>query len=164
MKEVAKKLSMKKTFFVTQLESFFNTITQEYQEKFNSLEVENRLLIQKTQTQQKDIDSLIEIRNNLSIELEATQVSIKKLEDELKYTKSITVDEHNLELIRENNLLKSKLEISDNQNSDDEVELLKQKIINLQSFIQKGAGAYNQSIMNRKNEEIVKEISDSLKK
>lgn len=164
MKEIAKKLSMKKTFFVTQLESFFSSITQEYQEKFHDLEVSNTLLSEKAEKHEKDIDSLVEIRNNLSIELEANKATIKKLEDELIYTKSVTVDEHNLELIRENNLLKSKLETQKNRNSDDETSLLQQKIVNLQSFIQKGAGAYNQSIMNRKNEDIVKEISDSLKK
>lgn len=78
MKDIAKKLSMKKTFFVTQLESFFSSITQEYQEKFHDLEVKNKLSHDKIQKQQRDIDSLVEIRNNLSIELEAFQVSIKK--------------------------------------------------------------------------------------
>ncbi|HIP02056.1 MAG TPA: hypothetical protein EYG75_00905, partial [Campylobacterales bacterium] len=60
LKEISKKLTMKKTFFVTQLESFFNTISQEYQEIISAKEVENSLLTEKLNKHELDIKNLVE--------------------------------------------------------------------------------------------------------
>jgi uncharacterized protein YlxW (UPF0749 family) len=156
MNNITKKLSMKKTFFVTQLENFFTTISSEYQELFNALEIDNQLLIEKNQKQKRDIDNLVKIKDELSQKLQEAKSQIEELENELKHIKSVKSDEQNIELIRENAILKK-------QNSSQEVKELKQKISNLQNFIQKGGSAYNQSISNQNSENIVKEISKTLK-
>jgi uncharacterized protein YlxW (UPF0749 family) len=156
MNNITKKLSMKKTFFVTQLENFFTTISSEYQELFNALEIDNQLLIEKNQKQKRDIDNLVKIKDELSQKLQEAKSQIEELENELKHIKSVKSDEQNIELIRKNAILKK-------QNSSQEVKELKQKISNLQNFIQKGGSAYNQSISNQNSENIVKEISKTLK-
>ena len=148
---------MKKTFFTTQLESFFSSITQEFSEKINALELEKNILQDKNNKLEIDINALTKIRTKLTNELEDANKEIKELTNELIYTKNVTTDEQNLELIRENNKLKEQIK-------SDDITLLKQKIANLQNFIQKGGSGYNQTLLEQKNEDIVKEINKNLKK
>jgi len=159
MTELAKKLSMKKTFFVTQLESFFSSITSEFQEKLNSLEVENKLLKEQNEKLNYDVKNLVDIKNKLLKEIEETNSEKKSLEDEVITLKTLSNDERNLELLRENNKLKK-----ETITLVEEIEALKQKINNLQTFLQKGAGAYNQSILEQKKEEVIKEITKNITK
>jgi len=149
MTELAKKLSMKKTFFVTQLESFFSTMTTEFQEKINSLEVENKLLKEQNQKLSYDVDNLVKIKNKLLSEKEEKEHEIKSLQNELDKYKQTTNDERNLELIRENNRLKKEA-----NTLTQEVENLKTKITNLQNFLQKGAGAYSENLLNQKKRKL----------
>jgi FtsZ-binding cell division protein ZapB len=159
MTELAKKLSMKKTFFVTQLESFFSTMTTEFQDKINSLELENKLLKEQNDKLNYDVKNLVEIKNRLLNEIEEFKQEKKSLQDELQSLKVISNDERNLELIRENNKLKNKT-----NSLVEEIESLKQKISNLQTFLQKGAGAYSSSILEQKKEEVIKEITKNISK
>jgi len=159
MTELAKKLSMKKTFFVTQLESFFSSITSEFQEKLNSLEVENKLLKEQNEKLNYDVKNLVDIKNKLLKEIEEINSEKKSLEDEVITLKTLSNDERNLELLRENNKLKK-----ETTTLVEEIEALKQKINNLQTFLQKGAGAYNQSILEQKKEEVIKEITKNITK
>ena len=150
---------MKKTFFVTQLESFFSSITTEFTQKLNSYEVENKILKQENEKLSYDVKNLVKIKEKLSSQLEEKISELKVLEKELIYVKEISTDEQNLELIRENNKLKSTI-----STQKEELDSLNQKLKNLQSFASKGANPYNQTILDKKNEEIVKEITESLKK
>jgi hypothetical protein len=157
LKDISKKLTMKKTFFVTQLEGFFNSISQEYQEIIYKLEVENRLLEEKNSKLEKDIANLISIRKNLTKELEIDQ---QRLEDATN-TKAHT---HYNRLLKENEDLKNRLTELTSTDNKDELELLKQKNKNLQHYISKGANAYTQNIMDQKSEDIIKEIQQNLSK
>jgi len=159
MSDITKKLSMKKTFFVTQLESFFASITNEFNQTINDIEVENKLLKQENDKLKYDVENLVKIKENLTKELEEMSFKAKNLEKELVYVKEVNTDEQNLELIRENNKLKKSLE-----QKDEEIESLKTKIKTLQTIAQKGSNPYNQSIIDKKNEEIVKEITQNLRK
>ncbi len=149
MTELSKKLSMKKTFFVTQLESFFSTITSEFQEKLNSLEVENKLLKEQNEKLNYDVKNLVEIKNNFIKTLDEKEKEIKSLQNELKKTKLTSNDDRNLDLIRENNKLKK-----ESVSLVEEINILKQKIGNLQNFLQKGAGAYNDTLLSQKKKKL----------
>jgi len=159
MTELSKKLSMKKTFFVTQLESFFNTITSEFQEKINSLELENKLLKEENEKLSYDVKNLVEIKNRLLKEIEDEKKEKRSLKDEVISLKTISNDERNIELLRENNKLKK-----ETTSLIEEIDELKKKINNLQTFLQKGAGAYSQSILEKKKEEVIKEITKNITK
>jgi len=159
MTELSKKLSMKKTFFVTQLESFFNTISSEFQEKLNSLEVENKLLKEQNEKLSYDVKNLVEIKNKLLNDIEEKNKEIEHLDFELKKLNETTNDDRNIELIRENNRLKK-----ESNSLMEEVETLKSKINNLQTFLQKGANAYNDTLLNQKKEEVIKEITKNIAK
>ena len=159
MENLTKKLSMKKTFFVTQLESFFSTITSEYNQKLSSYEIENKVLKQENEKLKYDVDNLIKIKNNLTYNAQEQDVTIQDLKNELVYIKEVSTNEQNLELIRENNKLKKLL-----AEKEDEVKESKDKLKSLQNFASKSSNPYNQSILNKKNEEIVKEITESLRK
>jgi len=158
MTELSKKLSMKKTFFVTQLESFFNTITSEFQERVSSLEIENKLLKEQNEKLNYDVKNLVEIKNRLQMENEDLQADKKHLKDEIESLKTISNDERNITLLRENNKLKKESDALAM-----EVASLKEKINNLQAFVQKG-GAYSQSILEQKKEDVIKEISKNMTK
>ncbi len=159
MEDLTKKLSMKKTFFVTQLESFFSSITTEFTQKLSSYEVENRVLKQENKKLSYDVQNLVKIKESLSKQVEKKTSELKELEKELIYVKEVSSDEQNLELIRENNKLKTTL-----STQKEELDSLNQKIKTLQNFASKGANPYNQSILNKKNEDIVREITQNLKK
>ena len=150
---------MKKTFFVTQLESFFSTMTTEFQEKVSSLELENKLLKEQNEKLNYDVKNLVDIKNSLLEEIEEFKKERKELQDELQSLKVISNDERNLELIRENNKLKNKT-----NSLVKEIEGLKDKIGNLQTFLQKGAGAYGNSILEQKKEEVIREITRNITK
>jgi len=159
MEDLTKKLSMKKTFFVTQLESFFSSITTEFTQKLSSYEVENRVLKQENEKLSYDVENLVKIKDSLTNQLEEKILETKELKKELIYVKEVSTDEQNLELIRENNRLKTTI-----STQQSELDSLNQKIKTLQNFASKGANPYNQSILEKKNEEIVKEITENLKK
>jgi len=159
MTELTKKLSMKKTFFVTQLESFFSTISTEFQEKINTLELENKLLKEQNEKLNYDVKNLVEIKNSLLKEIEESKQDKKLLKNEVENLKLISNDERNLELIRENNKLKK-----ESSSLIEEIETLKQKINNLQTFLQKGAGAYSNTLFEQKKEEVIKEITKNISK
>ena len=157
LKDISKKLTMKKTFFATQLEGFFNSISQEYQEVIYKLEFENRLLKEKNEKLEKDIANLISIRQNLTKELEIDQQRLK----EATNTKGTTQYK---KLLQENEELKIKLTQLTSIDNKDELEILKQKNKKLQKYISKGANAYTQNIMDQKSEDIIKEIQQNLSK
>jgi len=134
-------------------------MTTEFQEKINSLEVENKLLKEQNQKLSYDVDNLVKIKNKLLSEKEEKEHEIKSLQNELDKYKQTTNDERNLELIRENNRLKKEA-----NTLTQEVENLKTKITNLQNFLQKGAGAYSENLLNQKKEEVIKEITKNITK
>ena len=159
MTELTKKISMKKTFFTTQLESFFSSITSEFSEKLNSLEVENKVLKEQNQKLDYDVKNLVEIKNSLTDSLEKANSKVASLELKLKKLTEVSNDDRNIELIKDNNKLKKT-----NNSLAQELENLKQKMSNLQNFIQKGANAYSKSLMDGKKEEIIKEITKNISK
>ncbi len=158
MEDLAKKLSMKKTFFVTQLESFFSSITSEFTQKLNSYEVKNNLLKEENKKLKYDVENLVKIKQDLHQKLEEKEQKIKSLQKDLIYAKEISTDEQNLELIRENNKLKNLL-----STQEEEIKRLNERLKKLQNFATKGASAYNQTMLEKKNEEIVKKITQNLK-
>ena len=161
LKEISKKLTMKKTFFVTQLESFFNTITQEYQEIINAKEVENSLLQEKLNKHEQDIKNLVEIKNRLQKVEEIDKKRIQSLQEEVSRLRQSSDNTYNQNLANENRELKKRVE-----SKDDSAELheLRVKVKQLQGFISKGATAYNDNLSNQSSEKLIQEISESLKK
>ncbi len=157
MVELVKKLSMKKTFFVTQLESFFSSITQEFQEKITNLEVENKILIERNKKLEYDVNNLVKIKNELQVQLESAQDTIDLLSSQL-------------ERVKEGKALDYPKVTLENERLKKEIENLKDKIRKLEdkSTIKptphRVANAYNQTMMQKKNEEIIKEITKNLKK
>lgn len=161
LKEISKKLTMKKTFFVTQLESFFNTITQEYQEIINAKEIENSLLQEKINKLELDVKNLVEIKNRQNKTIEIEQKRLESLQDEVKNLRQSSDSSYNQNLARENRELKQQLESKDDS---EELAELKTKIKQLQGFISKGATAYNENLANQNSEKLIQEINESLKK
>jgi len=161
LKEISKKLTMKKTFFVTQLESFFNTITQEYQELINAKELENSILQEKLSKHELDIKNLVEIKYKLQKTEEIDKKRIASLQEEVNRLRLASDNTYNQNLADENRQLKKIVE-----SKDDSAELneLKAKIKQLQGFISKGANAYNDNLANQSSEKLIQEISKSLKK
>ncbi len=161
LKEISKKLTMKKTFFVTQLESFFNTISQEYQEIINAKEVENSLLQEKLSKHEIDVKNLVEIKNKLQKIEEIDKKRIASLQEEVSRLRQTSDNTYNQNLANENRELKKRVD-----SKDDSVELheLRAKVKQLQGFISKGATAYNDNLANQNSENLIREISKSLKK
>lgn len=161
LKEISKKLTMKKTFFVTQLESFFNTISQEYQEIINAKELENSLLQEKLNKHELDIKNLVEIKNRLQKAEEIDKKRILSLQEEVNRLRLTSDNTYNQNLANENRELKKRVELK-----DDSAELheLRTKVKQLQGFISKGATAYNDNLVNQSSEKLIREISKSLKK
>jgi hypothetical protein len=161
LKEISKKLTMKKTFFVTQLESFFNTITQEYQEVIKAKDVENSLSQEKLNKCEIDIENLVEIKNKLQKSGELDKRQITTLQEEVTRLRQNSDNTYNQNLASENRELKKRVESKDDSQ---EVDQLKAKIKQLQGFISKGATAYNDNLANQSSEKLIREISESLKK
>lgn len=161
LKEISKKLTMKKTFFVTQLESFFNTITQEYQEIINQKEIENSILQEKLSKLEHDVKNLVEIKNNLTKKLEHEEKRVEKLQEEVITLRESSSNEYNQNLAQENRELRQRLESG---SDSEELLALKERVKQLQTFISKGANVYNSNLANQKSEALIQEISESLKK
>jgi predicted RNase H-like nuclease (RuvC/YqgF family) len=161
LKEISKKLTMKKTFFVTQLESFFNSITQEYQEIINSKDVEISIMQEKLNKQEIDIKNLVEIKSSLQKSEDIYKKQIKSLQDEVTKLRQSSDNSYNQNLENENRELKKQIRSKDDST---EIQSLKQKIKQLQNIIAKGATAYNDNLANQNSEKLIQEISQSLKK
>ncbi len=156
LKDISKKLTMKKTFFVTQLEGFFNAISSEYQELIHQKEVENSLLEEKIAKCEKDIKNLVNIKEELTTKLLEKDDYIKNLENKL----SEPEDTKYKKLLQENLSYKEQLQ----KNSSEEITKLKEQITKLQNIIAKGAHSYNDTLQNQNKEALIEEISKTLKK
>ncbi len=164
LKDISKKLTMKKTFFVTQLEGFFNAISQEYQEIIHQKEIENTTLKEKLTKQEKDINNLVNIKNTLSLELEESKKTIQSLQNKIDNLKNSSQSDLQHKLIVENQTLKQKLEKATQTNPDiQQIQDLKNQIKKLQQIIAKGA-SYNPTLQSQDKEALIEEISKSLKK
>ncbi len=166
LNEIAKKIALKKTFFMTQLDSFFNMVQNEYQEIIHKQDLELSLLKEKMQKYKQDIENLVKIRDKLSkqiTELRAENSRLKLLLSR-KDTKEINdnLARENSELLKKVESLEYELERLAKENRM--LMEIKDKILNLQSSISKGADSYSQNILQKKSEEIVKEIKEALKK
>lgn len=161
LKDVSKKLTMKKTFFTTQLEGFFNSITQEYHDIIHELEVEKRVLEEKVIKLEKDVDNLVTIKKGFEKSSEIDKRRVRELQESLISSRDMQSNAYVDTLQKENETLKS--QVNTTQDSE-EVTLLREKVQKLQSYISKGANAYSNNIINEQKESIIKEISDSLKK
>ncbi len=157
MVELVKKLSMKKTFFVTQLESFFSSITQEFQEKITNLEVENKILIERNKKLEYDVNNLVKIKNELQVQLESAQDTIDLLSSQLERVKEGKALDYP-KVTLENERLKKEIE-----NLKDKIKKLENKST-IKPTPHRVTNAYNQTMMQKKNEEIIKEITKNLKK
>jgi phage shock protein A len=160
LKDISKKLTMKKSFFVTQLEGFFNAISQEYQELIHQKEVENSLLEEKVQKLEQDIENLVAIRKELTEKLQEQKEFINKLEESSMQNKELTNDDFYKKLLQENQKLKEQLK----ENSSEEVKELKAQLEKLQQFISKGGNSYQQTLTAQNKEALIEEISKSLKR
>ncbi len=161
VKEISKKLTMKKTFFVTQLESFFNTISQEYQELVNQKEIENSILQEKLNKLELDVKNLVEIKRSLSKSTEIEKKRVQSLQEELISLREKSDNSYNQNLANENRELRKRLESKDDSS---ELHELRAKIKQLQGFISKGANAYSDNLANQNSEQLIQEINQSLKK
>lgn len=160
LKDISKKLTMKKSFFVTQLEGFFNAISQEYQELIHQKEVENSLLEEQVQKLQKDIDNLVTIRKELTEQLQRQQEHIKKLEEEAYRNKKLSEDDLYKKLLEENHTLRAELKKS----GSEEVRQLKAQLEKLQRFIARGGDSYRENLDMQNREALIEEINKSLKR
>ncbi len=166
LNEIAKKLALKKTFFMTQLDSFFNALQNEYQELIHKQDLELSLLKEKLQKYQKDIENLVKIRDNLSKQLTELRAENSRLKLLLSKKENGRLDDA---LVKENSKLARKVESLEYElerlSKENRMLLeIKDKILNLQSNISKGAESYTQNMLQKKNEDIIKEIKESLKK
>jgi hypothetical protein len=161
LKDVSKKLTMKKTFFTTQLEGFFNSITQEYHDIIHELEVEKRVLEEKVTTLEKDVENLVGIKKEFEKSSQIDKRRIRELQESLISSRDMQSNAYVETLQKENETLKAKQLTEDDS---EEVALLKEKVQKLQTYISKGANAYSDNIMSEQKESIIKEISESLKK
>jgi predicted RNase H-like nuclease (RuvC/YqgF family) len=165
LKDISKKLTMKKTFFTTQLEGFFNSITQEYQTLIHELEVEKRVVEERVSKLEKDVENLVEIKKSLEKTNQIDQRRIKELQESLASSRHLGSNAYVETLQEENEQLKNEIQtLKNNQADNEEVEALKEKVQKLQGYISKGANAYNDNLMSETKESIIKEISESLKK
>ncbi len=158
LKDITKKLTMKKSFFVTQLEGFFNAISQEYQDLIRQKEVENSLLQEKLAKLENDIANLVRIRDDLNRSLAEKEEEIAYLHRQLdaKHDDDATLKK----LLQENRRLKEELKKS----STEEVEALKAKLEKLQKIVAGAGSSYQESLDSQSREALIEEISKSLKK
>jgi predicted RNase H-like nuclease (RuvC/YqgF family) len=157
LKDISKKLTMKKSFFVTQLEGFFNAITQEYQDLIHQKEVENSLLEEKVGKLEHDIANLVGIRKKLQEELAQKDRQIEKLAKEAAAEKE---DAHYRQLLAENIALREALKKS----GSEEVERLRNELEKMRTILTKGAGSYQDALSQQQREMLIEEITKSLKK
>ena len=165
LKDISKKLTMKKTFFTTQLEGFFNSITQEYNNIIHELEVEKRLIEEKATKLEKDIENLVSIKKEYEKSSQIDKRRIQELQESLARSRNVGSNAYTETLQKENAAYKKELEsLKEGYHDSKEVEALQAKVEKLQGFLSKGANAYTDNIMNEKKETIIKEINASLKK
>lgn len=165
LKDISKKLTMKKTFFTTQLEGFFNSITQEYQTLIHELEVEKRVVEEKAAKLENDVQNLVAIKKEFEKSSEIDKRRIKELQESLAKSRNVGSNTYVESLQSENESLKKELEtLKKDAHDSQEVKSLEEKIQKLQGYISKGASAYNDNLMSEQKETIIKEISESLKK
>ncbi|RUM67280.1 MAG: hypothetical protein DSZ05_02950 [Sulfurospirillum sp.] len=158
LKDISKKLTMKKSFFVTQLEGFFNAISQEYQEIIHQKEVENSLLEEKVAKLQHDIDNLVSIRKELTEKLHEQQEQTAALSEKLYAQKEHSADAHYKKLLEENRTLREKLQKSESE----EIAKLRAQLKKLQTYLAKGGDSYRESLNTQNKEALIEEITKSL--
>jgi len=165
LQDISKKLTMKKTFFTTQLEGFFNSITQEYNNLIHELEVEKRLIEEKASKLEKDVENLVEIKKNYEKSSQIDKRRIQELQETLAKSRNIGSSAYTETLQNENATLKKELEsLKSNHHDSQEVQQLQENVDRLKGFLAKGANPYQDNLMSEKKEDIIKEISESLKK
>jgi len=165
LKDISKKLTMKKTFFTTQLEGFFNSISQEYNNIIHELEVEKRLIEEKAIKLEKDVENLVAIKKEYEKSSEIDKRRIKELQESLARSRNVGSNAYTETLQNENAAFKKELQsLKEDHHDSQEVRELQEKVQKLQGFLTKGANAYTDNIMSEKKEDIIKEISESLKK
>ena len=164
LKDISKKLTMKKTFFVTQLEGFFNAISHEYQEIIHQKEIENAALQEKMTELEKDVKNLVEIKKTLLKDIDIEKEHTKTLEHEIQTLQNNDGSNFQHKLIAENQELKQKLEKKEQNDSQTiTIKSLQEQIKKLQQIISKGS-SYNNTLQDQKKEALIEEISKSLKK
>jgi len=159
MKELIKKLSLKKAFFATQLESFFNSMVLEFQEKCNSLQTQNKLLEEKNKKLEYDVKNLEKIKKDLLALLEEEEKKNKLLTQELQKVKKSNLDEEKIFLSQENEKLKSKI-----ADLNSEIKKIEEKFFKMQAVLKKGTNAYKENLLEKKTEELLKEITKNISK
>jgi len=165
LKEISKKLTMKKTFFTTQLEGFFNSISQEYQEAIHKIELEKRALEERIADLEKDVKNLVEIKKAYENELKLDKSLISEYKSTLDTSSTADKNSYTKKLEDENLLLKEELKKTKlHLDKNEEVESLKDQIKKLQAHLAKGISAYNDNISRQKSEEIIKEIKNNISK
>lgn len=165
LKDISKKLTMKKTFFTTQLEGFFNSITQEYTNHIHELEVEKRLIEEKATKLEKDVENLVAIKIEYEKSSQIDKRRIKELQESLASSRNIGSNAYTETLQNENATLKKELEsLKSDYHDSQEVKELQDKVQKLQGILSKGANPYQDNLMSEKKDTIIKEISESLKK
>jgi predicted RNase H-like nuclease (RuvC/YqgF family) len=157
LKDISRKLTMKKSFFVTQLEGFFNAISQEYQDLIHQKEVENSLLEEKIQKLEHDVANLVQIRHELQAEVSQKDALIERLENDAGRENN---DPHYQKLLEENISLREQLR----ENRSDEVDALKAELKKMRSILTKGAGSYQDTLSQQQKERLIEEITKNLKK
>ncbi len=165
LKDISKKLTMKKTFFTTQLEGFFNSITQEYNNLIHELEVEKRLIEENSAKLEKDVENLVAIKKEYEKSSQIDKRRIQELQEALAKSRNVGSNAYTETLQNENTAFKKELETLKSDHHDSkEVEALQEKVQKLQGFLAKGANPYTDNLIAEKKESIIKEISESLKK
>ena len=163
LKEISQKLTMKKSFFITQLEGFFNSITQEYQEAIHKIELEKRALEERIADLEKDVKNLVEIKKAYENELKLDKKLLNDYKNTLHTTNNFSSTAYMKKMEDENKILKEEIErLKNSQNNSDEIDSLKNQIKKLQAHLAKGISAYNDNINRQKSEEIIKEIKKSI--
>lgn len=160
LKDISKKLTMKKSFFVTQLEGFFNAITQEYQELIHQKEVENSLLEEKIRKLEKDVENLVAIRHRLNETVASLKAQCTHLEERLETQRAQSDDERYRKLLEENRNLKTQLR----KYEESDIETLRAQVEKLKNALQKGAGTYQENLASQQTEAMIEAISKTLKK
>ncbi len=166
LNDISKKIALKKTFFITQLDTLLNTVQNEYQELIHQQELELSLLRDKNEKYKKDIQNLVEIRNKLSKENTKLKAENSRLKILLSKKDS---NDFTDKLLQENGKLLKKIESLEKElkkltQENESLSQIKDKISNLQSVVQKGSNSYNQALIRQRSEEIIKEIKETLSK
>ena len=165
LKDISKKLTMKKTFFTTQLEGFFNSITQEYNNLIHELEVEKRLIEEKASTLEKDVENIVNIKKEYEKSSQIDKRRIQELQETLAKSRDIGSNAYTQTLQNENTTLKKELAaLKSNHHDSKEVAQLQENVERLKGFLAKGSNPYQDNLLSEKKEDIIKEISESLKK